>query len=370
MKVLVCTSEYYPYGSGIANVAYNVVEQLKKMGIECAVCSPTGPDVVIMSQKYKNKFGGFGLIFFWYKVSKFFKGKQSKYDGVWLHQPLFLLKKCPFKKAIITVHTTYVGKDNKQIKNSLLKKVYYRIMNKIEQFSYLRLSSSCKYTYIDGNVLKELKYIGVRNSSLLISNGVEVSKFSPKKNVSNVRTKLNIPSNYKLFLSVGRLISVKRPFLMLDVFKLIQKEYTNIILLIVGSGNLANHMKKYVSDENIPNVLFAGFVEHDSLPEFYSCADYYIMTSEYEGQPLTLLEAMASGLPCIVSDIPNLRIVEKSKCGIIVDFLDKEMAAKRILSYIKRDNEEHAVNARKYAEQNLDWSIISNNYLEELKMLQ
>lgn len=37
MKLLICVSEYYPYGSGIANVAYNVVEQLKKRGVDCTV---------------------------------------------------------------------------------------------------------------------------------------------------------------------------------------------------------------------------------------------------------------------------------------------------------------------------------------------
>jgi len=38
LKILVCTSEYYPQGSGIANVAYNVVEKLKEKGITCEVC--------------------------------------------------------------------------------------------------------------------------------------------------------------------------------------------------------------------------------------------------------------------------------------------------------------------------------------------
>ncbi|AKB18815.1 glycosyltransferase family 4 protein [Methanosarcina sp. WWM596] len=367
MKVLVCTSEYYPSGSGIANVVYNVVEQLKKKGIECTVCSPNGPDIVAISSEYRNNFGGIGLAYFWYKVSKSFQGQDSKFDVVWLHQPIFLLKKSPFKKAIITVHTTYVGKDNKQIKYPRLKKAYYMIMNKIEQFSYLRLPVSCKYTYIDSNILKELKSIGVKNPSVFIPNGVDTSKFSPNTNVSNVRTKFNIPYNHKLLLSVGRLISIKRPFLMLDIFKLIQNEYNNASLLIVGSGNLENRMKRYVSDNNIHNVIFAGFVDHEFLPEFYSCADYYIMTSEYEGQPLTLLEAMASGLPCIVSSIPNLRIVEGANCGIVIDFSKKEAASNELIDYIQKNNSNHANNARKYAEENLDWSIIANKYLHEFE---
>jgi glycosyltransferase involved in cell wall biosynthesis len=126
-------------------------------------------------------------------------------------------------------------------------------------------------------------------------------------------------------------------------------------------------MKRYVSDESIPNVIFVGFVEYNSLPDYYSCADYYIMTSEYEGQPLTLLEAMASGLPCIVSDIPNLNIVKDANCGVVLDFSDKEEAVRQIINYIGKDNAQHSLNARKYAVGILDWRIIAEKYLSEFK---
>jgi len=51
MKLLVCTTEYFPHGAGIANVVYNVVEHLKEQGVECTVCSPTGPDIILGSQR-------------------------------------------------------------------------------------------------------------------------------------------------------------------------------------------------------------------------------------------------------------------------------------------------------------------------------
>ena len=91
------------------------------------------------------------------------------------------------------------------------------------------------------------------------------------------------------------------------------------------------------------------------------------MTSKYEGQPLTLLEAMSSGLFCIVSNIPNLRIVEDAKCGSIVDFGDIEKAAEGIIEYFEMDNLGHSKNAREYAVNNLNWKIIAEKYLEEFE---
>jgi glycosyltransferase involved in cell wall biosynthesis len=97
-------------------------------------------------------------------------------------------------------------------------------------------------------------------------------------------------------------------------------------------------MKDLAEKMGLRKVLFLGHVDHDrDLPDLYACADYYLMTSEYEGLPLTLLEAMASGLPCIVSDLPNLEIVRDADCGIVVDFTDQTVALADIRDYLKLD---------------------------------
>ena len=94
-------------------------------------------------------------------------------------------------------------------------------------------------------------------------------------------------------------------------------------LCIAGKGELIEETKDLAKRMGLCKVLFLWHVAHDrDLPDLYACADYCIMTSKYEGgmPPLTLAEAMASGLPCIVSDIPNLGIVKNADCGIVVAF--------------------------------------------------
>lgn len=374
MKILICTPEYPPKASGIGIVAKSVAEELIRKGHECVICSPTGPDIQFGNQGYIEKFGGAGLLYFWENVRRFFRNDADNYDAIWLHHPLFIFK-CPFNKLLITMHTTYYGYSilSKKLKYNYFIRIYYAIIDRIERLALKKLNNErIIFSYIDNQVLNELTKIGINESNTkFISNGVNTIQFKPSNEKIRVRNecKLEIPEEHKIFLSVGRLTGQKRPFELIDVFTILNKQIQNSSLVIVGTGELSNKLHEYVSNLNIDNVHFLGFVEDDLLAKLYSISDYYIMASEYEGQPLTLLEAMASGLPCIVSDIPNLRIVEDTNSGIIVDFSDKEKAACEIINYVSQDKSEHGKNARKHAVDKLDWSIIAEKYLHELNLV-
>jgi len=365
MKLLICTPEYPPdYSAGIGNVAYNVVEQLKKMGVECTVCSPNA-DVKLGKSKMIAKYGFLGRLYYWYKVNKYFKKRADNYDLVWLHNPLFL-KNNPFKKYLATMHSTYYGLLLKGFKPEM----YYRIASKLEKRALNRFQKKFRFTGVSLEVCNELTGIGVSKEKITyIPNGVDTELFKPSNNKKLLRRKFGIPEEDLVILSFGRVTKTKQPQKLIEVFSAIEKEMKNVTLVIAGKGELLNKTKEFVKQKRLKKVRFLGYVDEEDKPDLYACSDYYIMTSKYEGQPLTLLEAMASGLPCIVSDIPNLRLVEDARCGIIVDFGDEEKAAKEITEYLERDNSEHSKNAREYAVKNLDWKIIARRYLEEFESL-
>lgn len=365
MKLLVCVSEYYPYGSGIANVAYNIVEQLKKMGIKCIVCSPTGPDIKI---DCLNGHGRLGLIHFWYKVSEYFKNKANDYDVVWLHYPLFI-GPSPFKNCLITVHSTALGFMNENVS----PKFYYKLSYLLETFCLNKFGYEARFTGVSTKTCSELRAILKRNQPVkCILNGVNTSVFKPTVSKNKCRSIFGVPFSSKIFLSVGRLVDHKMPFLMVDTFGEIQKISSDSYTLVVaGKGKLYEPLKEYVEENKIKNVLFLGFVSDNDLPSLYACSDYFIISSRYEGgEPvLTVAEAMAAGLPCITSNIPNFKIVETSNCGICIDFRDSKKAAENIINYVDKLNSEHSLNIRRFSVENLDWNVLAKKYLEELKQV-
>jgi len=372
MKLLVCVSEYYPHGAGIANVAYYVVSQLQKMGVDCTICSPTGPDIKISSNSVIGRYGRLGLLYYWHKVATYFQKETNKYDAVWLHNPIFPGHN-PFLKSLVTMHVTSYEKTSHR-KCPLHLYLYYKLSSVVEKRSLNKVALSSlntRFTAVSSHVSEELTKIGIVPEKITyISNGVDTRKFKPSDYKKDLRKKYNLPEDERILLSLGRLTEAKQPYQLIEVFSSIEKNSKGITLVVAGDGELLVGARKLATRKGLNKVRFMGYLDHNkAVPDLYSCADYYIMTSKFEGQPLTLLEAMAAGLPCIVSDIPALRVVKQAKCGIVVDFNNAETAASQIIEYLVKDNTNHSRNAREYAVSNLDWETVARRYLEEFKKL-
>jgi glycosyltransferase involved in cell wall biosynthesis len=367
MKLLICTSEYFPHGSGIANVIYNIVGELKKQGVKCTICSPTGPDIILGNKKLIEKFGFLGLLYYWYQVSHFLK--HTDYDVVWLQNPYFILHN-PFPHCLITMHSTYFGLSHHNVGNTRFLRVYYKIISTIEEFSLAQLSKKTVFTGVGQPVCEELGNMGIEKERITyIPNGVDVQLFKPVPDKTVLRTKIGIPEDDIVILSVGQLSVVKQPETLIKIFSILENKLKNLTLCVAGKGELTDFSHNLVKKMGLRKIKFLGHIELKDLPALYTCADYYIITSKYEGLPLTLLEAMASGLPCIASDISQFSIVREANCGINIDFNNIEKAGTNIMNYLNGDHSDHGFNARDYAIKRLDWAVIAERYLDIFKVL-
>ena len=231
-----------------------------------------------------------------------------------------------------------------------------------------KIGDTTAFTGVSQSVCQELERVGIPKGRILyIPNGVDIIKFHPIEDKIEVREKFGIPVDEIVLLSIGRLTPQKQPLVLVDIFSIIEKRIGNLSLYISGKGELFHSTNEHVKKMNLFKIHFLGYIKEQDLPDLYACCDYYIMTSNYEGLPLTLLEAMASGLPCIVSDIRQLDIVGDANCGLIVRFEDVEKASDKIFSYLTGIHQDHSNNARKYAVNTLSWEIIARKYYELIK---
>ncbi len=119
------------------------------------------------------------------------------------------------------------------------------------------------------------------------------------------------------FIALGRLSPEKRYDRMIGALAKIAPDHPNVVLLICGSGPLQAQLTELAKKLDVlDQVRFLGQVSNPY--PLLARADACIMTSDYEGQPMALLEAICLGTPCIGSDIPGIRAVLKDGCGHIV----------------------------------------------------
>ena len=144
----------------------------------------------------------------------------------------------------------------------------------------------------------------------LIPRGVDIHHFSPKSKNLNLLEQLLIPKSEKVILTVANLVPGKGIEVLLDAFELLSKNNDNITLLIVGENNneYGTTLKKKSKRMKFNHkILFIGKVQN--IVDYYSIADIFILPTlkKGEGCPVSLLEAMACGLPVLASDIPGIQ---------------------------------------------------------------
>src|SRR6201999_1600549 len=134
-------------------------------------------------------------------------------------------------------------------------------------------------------------------------NGVSVTKFAPSaSNKQMLRAKLGISSDEFLLVCAARLSEVKRVDILLEAMSRVIRDGIRCKCVIVGDGPLRKELSKEADALGLAgHVLFEGF-QHDVRP-YLQASSAFILTSRIDGFPISILEALACGLPCIVTDV-------------------------------------------------------------------
>jgi glycosyltransferase involved in cell wall biosynthesis len=176
-----------------------------------------------------------------------------------------------------------------------------------------------------------------------ILNGVDTDAYSSPRNKSEIRASLGLSDDDKAIGIVANFKKVKNHIFLLQAFRELVKEHKNLKLLMVGESyandpeNSEPEVRQFVKEHALDKyVLFLGY--RTDVPDILSILDVFCLTSFKEGLPISLIEAMASGLPLVCSDVEGIKdVVIHDQSGLLVEVNDVD-GLKNALSIFINEN--------------------------------
>ncbi|KQB03561.1 glycosyl hydrolase family 1 [Vibrio metoecus] len=215
---------------------------------------------------------------------------------------------------------------------------------------------------VSNAVSKNLRDSFKLNNVICINNGVDTQRYKPlslKKDKELLRDHFSFPKDKKIFISTGHLSSRKSPQFLIEGF--IKSSLKDSILLLVGDGELKEFLVEKYKDEK--SIIFLG--RSDRVSELLQLSDYYVSCSVSEGLPNSVLEALSSGLPCVLSDIqPHMQIMQylEDKVGYLYNLGSIQSFIYALSSIYNDDLSMLSSQSRKLAVSGFSSKIMSKEY--------
>ena len=230
-------------------------------------------------------------------------------------------------KSIINIRSTTSRYKNE----GLLGKINLFLINNLFDKADLIISNS-------KGVDEDLKSImNITTNTKVIYNPVDIKYINSKKDICE-DVDFDFKEDKKYVISVGRLIPLKRNMDLITAFYELQKDDDSLELIFLGDGILKTELKTECTKLGVKDkVHFLGNVKN---PFYYLAkSDLFVLTSEFEGFPNVLVEAMACGLPVISSDCKSgpREILEDEKYGLLYPVGDISSLIEKIKFYLYED---------------------------------
>jgi glycosyltransferase involved in cell wall biosynthesis len=327
VSILLVTSSYLPIMGGSEIEAQRVSHALIGRGHRVQILCPGGSPMPAVSCWTDDRgipvriFGGgaparirghvFALRVAWTLLAEF-----RRYDLVYFLMP-------GMQVALGTLTARLLGKpflmkfsgsnEIRRMKNSLVGRIQLRFLD----------WWAGSIMVLNPGMMVEAEECGLRKSKLLwMPNPVDLEEFCPLAPDlrSVLRTKLGIPEDSEVVLFVGRLAPEKELTSLLEGFGKVAALRPQATLVLVGDGPCREELQSQTGRvAPAGGIRFTGVVPSTSVHEWVQIADVFALVSSLEGLPVSLIEAMATEVPVVVSDIPaNRQLVDSGVEGIVV----------------------------------------------------
>ena len=253
--------------------------------------------------------------------------RREKVDIVHAHQytPLFYSVPAALLAGRLRVVYTEHGRlhpDSSSWKRQLFNPLLALGVDHLVSISSSTAKAMAKYDHLP---LRRIK---------VIHNGVDFSRLNPAVDLPVKRRELGLSPGCRIIGTAARLNEIKNIPMMLRVFQLVLKSVPDTCLLIAGQGERLDALKAYAHELGIgERVKFLGL--RFDMPEIYQLFEVFLLTSFTEGISVTLLEAMGSGVPCVVTDVGgNGEVLTGGRTGYLTPLGSDAVMAERVVELL------------------------------------
>lgn len=365
-KVLIAHVIYKLDFGGLENGLVNLINRMPSDRFKHAIICLT--DYTDFSRKLKTKVQLFSLhkkegkdIGLYFKLFKLFK--KLKPDIVHTRNLAALEALLPaflagVKGRIHGEHGRDVHDlDGSSVKYRLLRRLFCPIVDK-----YIPLSDELEH-YLLAKI-----YVSPRKI-VHICNGVDLEKFYPSDSKDSVLPENFLGPDIIIIGTIGRMESVKDQETLARAFiEVISKSpdmRQRLRLVMIGDGSLRGHVKAILDNAGCAEIAWLPGARND-IPEVLRTIDIFVLPSRAEGISNTILEAMATGVPVVATDVGgNSELVDDGVTGFLVSRESPKEMANALVRYINEPalRVQHAKNAREHSEQEFSIDKMVGKYI-------
>lgn len=332
MKVLLLSNMYPKNEEVFGNFVAQQVERLSKQGVEFLK--------VVRRSKTLTSYLPFFFRALFYLIGRKYHLIHAHYG---FHSAITTLvyKKAPL---IITCH----GSD-------VLIEPYRNIVYCWLQFITLKKATHliAVSNHLKKILISQLKIKRKRIS--VISCGVDTNLFKPLEEKGKIKEKLNLPKDKKIILFVGGVSYNKG----VDVVVECAKRMKKVLFVLIGKQKTegGEFLKKIP-----PNCYVVGEVPHKTMPLWLNVSEIFLLPSRTEGIPVSLLEALACGIPAITSRVGGIpEVMEEGKTGWMIPIEEIEVIVHKIEDLLQDEKKRYYMGqyGRTHILKNFDQKIIT-----------
>lgn len=291
--LIVITTSFVPYG-GLTTVMMNYYRAINKDGLRIDFASTNEPETSLLDELKKNRSRYFclgerkkNLLGYTRDLNRLLT--REKYDVVHINGNSATMT---FELAVAKLNRVKT-----RIAHNHTSVCDYQRLHKWLHPIFLRL-----YTDAIACSDKAGQWIFIKNKYLILNNGINTERFRYREEFrKKIRKAYGISEDSLLLGHVGKIYKPKNHQFLIEIFEEFHKNHQDSKLIIVGDGEMRQQIEAKVENVGLmQDVIFVGM--QSRVEEFLSAMDVFVFPSLWEGMPLSVIEAQAAGLTCLISD--------------------------------------------------------------------